>query len=357
MDRRFGTLEIMGLVRLVGQVGVQFKKYTVPIAVKNIIYHFLTRERIKSYGIAHPDKTIYVIRSIADRSPFYIGPVHNLLANYFYVLSHIQYARTKGWIPVVDQLNYPVYNSQSTPIYGTKNPWEYFWLQPGGVSLEEAYQSKHVVLSQRSWFWKWDMAYDIEKYSDKSCIEFYHNLSEAAPLNALTRDYINRAREKIFPMGKRILGVNVRIGGHDKRAVIHGAGHPIQPQIDTLISVVMQCKKSWNIDTIFLACDADYTVQAFRAIFHDSLIVLPRMRSQIGSEYGLDRDKKMFCSEHLFQTTLDYLTEMELLSACNALVGSITSGLRYALVRNGNSFEHVKLLDCGLFQDYRKRGQ
>lgn len=355
MAGRDGALEVMGITDLAKQVGAQYKKYTIPVATKNIIYHFLTRERRKTYGPAHPDQTIYIIRSIADHSPFYIGPVHNLLANYFYVLSHIQYARTKGWIPVVDQLNYPVYNSQSTPIHGTRNPWEYFWQQPGGVSLEEAYQSKNVVLSKQSWFWEWDMAYDVKKYRDKKCVQLFHELSSQAPLNSWTREHVSQIKEKLLPPGQRILGVNVRIGGHDKYAVKHGEGHPIQPQLDALLSIAEQRQKDWNIDAIFLACDTEHVVQAFQSVFSGKLIILPRLRAELGNEYGLDRNKQMFRSEHLFQTSIDYLTEMELLSTCNAFVGSITSGFRYALIRNGNACEHVEVLDCGTFQDCRTR--
>ena len=353
MVRRDSALEIMGLIGNVKQVLGQFQKYTVPVATKNIIYHFLTRERKKSYGTAHPNETIYIIRSIADRSPFYIGPVHNLLANYFYVLSHIQYARTKGWIPVVDQLNYPVYNSQSAPIHGTKNPWEYFWLQPGGLILEEAYRCKNVVLSKQSWFWEWDMGYDIANYNEKACVAFFHKLSETASLNSPTEEYVTRIKQKLLPANQRILGVNVRIGGHDRHAVKHGDGHPIQPPLDTLLSIVAQYQMAWNMDAIFLACDTDHVVQAFQSAFPGKLIILPRLRSELGREYGLDRYKQMFQPNHLFQTCLDYLTEMEILSTCNALIGSITSGLRYALVRNGNSYEHVKILDFGTFQDRR----
>ena len=348
-------MEIMGITGLAKQISAQYKKYTVPVATKNMLYHFVTRERRKTCGSAHPDQTIYIIRSIADRSPLYIGPVHNLLANYFYVLSHIQYARTKGWVPVVDQLNYPVYNSQSTPIHGTKNPWEYFWQQPGGISLEEAYRSKHVVLSKRSWFWEWDMAYDIGKYRDKTCVRFFHDLSCQAPLNSWTRDHVSRMKEEILPPGRRILGVNVRIGGHDRRAAKHGAGHPIQPQLDMLLALVEQRQREWNMDVIFLACDTEHVVQAFQSACSGEVITLPRLRAELGNEYGLDRNKQMFKPEHLYRTSAEYLTEMELLSTCTALIGSVTSGFRYALVRNGNSYEHVEVLDCGTFQDCRMR--
>ena len=357
MVRRDSALEIMGLIDYAKQVQKQFQKYTVPVATKNIIYHFLTRERKTSYGTAHPNETIYIIRSIADRSPFYIGPVHNLLANYFYVLSHIQYARSKGWIPVVDQLNYPVYNSQSTPIHGTKNPWEYFWLQPGGLTLEEAYQCKNVVLSKQSWFWEWDMGYNSAKYMNKEIIGFYHSLLETTPLNAVTKKLVESAQQMTLSLKpqKKILGVNVRIGGHAVRSAIHGNGHPIQPEIEDLIAIVKSKMIEWKMDYIFLASDTDFAVNKFKKEFQDVLIVYPRIRTEIGKEFSRDFLKQLYAPGMEYQTALNYLIEMELLSMCSALIGSITSGLRYAIIENNNQYEHVDILENGYFDDKNKR--
>ena len=105
----------------------QYQKYTFVNATKNLIYHWQTREKRISFGMLNPDKTFYVIRSIDNKNRFYIGPTNNLLANYFYVLSHLVYAQKKGWIPVIDMLNYHVYNSLPYPVNGTMNAWEYFW--------------------------------------------------------------------------------------------------------------------------------------------------------------------------------------------------------------------------------------
>lgn len=354
MAGRDGALEVMGITDLAKQVGAQYKKYTIPVATKNIIYHFLTRERRKTYGPAHPDQTIYIIRSIADHSPFYIGPVHNLLANYFYVLSHIQYARTKGWIPVVDQLNYPVYNSQSTPIHGTRNPWEYFWQQPGGVSLEEAYQSKNVVLSKQSWFWEWDMGYSVEHYTDLSMILQFYEASKQIPMNLMVQEYVEKMKRGIFPKIGKVLGVAFRYGGHAKSCPHHGQGHPIQPEADELISVVKQCMEQWEMDYIFLTSDEMRAVEHFRREFGKQLIVLNRERmnaDMVSSDGKLD---KIYQKDKIYQTTLNYLTEMELLAKCDSLIGSVTSGLRYAIVRNGGKYSQVKILDYGFFPDYRK---
>ena len=354
MGQRCGAVEIMGVKKMLRQIKGQFEKYTFGAAVKNILYHFITRERRKSFGGKNPNETIYIIRSINDKSPFYIGPVHNLLANYFYVLSHIQYAKTKGWIPVVDQLHYPVYNSQKEPINGTTNAWEYFWQQPGGISLEEAYQSKNVVLSKQSWFWQWDMGYNPHGYQDEQCLAFYRNLSHSTTLNAQTQVYVDLVRRRVLPAKKKILGVNVRLGAHALQSERHGAGHPIQPEIDDLISKAKKWFAAWEMDFVLVTSDAQVVVDRFREAFGEKLLVFCRLRAEVGKEYGLDKNKEMYQKANLYQTSLDYLAEMELLASCDGLIGAVTSGMRYALVRSTIKSDMVRVIDCGLFQDPRK---
>lgn len=348
-------MEIMGLMKLLKQLVKQFKKYRFGTAIKNILYHFITRERQKSFGPQNSDKTIYIIRSIDDHSRLYIGPVHNLLANYFYVLSHMQYAKTKGWVPVVDELNYPVYNSIKEPINGTKNAWEYFWKQPGGISLEEAYQSKNVVLSKQSWFWQWDMGYDGNKYRDKRIINEMNICSSKASLNEEMKSFVMEAKKGTFQNRSRILGVNVRLGGYSKESAIRGNGHPMQPDIVELIQLTKIKMSAWNLNYVFLASDTEFAAKRFQEEFGEKLILYKRERAEIGKEYARDAEKHMYAAENSYRTARDYLTEMELLSCCNALLGSITSGLRYALIRNNNAFEHVEIIEKGFLQDDRQR--
>lgn len=331
----------------------QYRTWKPSVATKNILYHLLTREQARSYGPLHADTTFYVIRSIRGDSPFYIGPVHNLLANYFYVLSHLQYAKIKGYVPVVDQQNYPVYNSMPYPVKGTMNAWEYFWQQPCEVPLEEVYHSKHVVLSQQSWFGQWDMGYDISNYTNADMIMQYHRLMESVPLNPGTEQHVRHMKERLLLKDQRVLGVCYRFGGHAKNAK-QGQGHPVSPEIDDLLSVTQQRFQEWEMQKVFLASDEETIIENFRAVYQKQLIVLPRGRMQAGCRYDIQHPNQMYEKKNLYETTLGYLTEMELLASCNALIGSVNSGLRYAVIRNNGRYEHTDILDRGLSADARK---
>lgn len=348
-------MEKMELSTAVKKTIGQFKKYKLKTAIKNIFYHFLTRERKACFGLENPNETIYIIRSLAEKSPFYIGPVHNLLANYFYVLSHICYAREKGWIPVVDQLNYPVYNSHETPINSTRNPWEYFWEQPGGVSLEDAYRSKNVVLSKQSWFWEWDMGYDVGKYTDEKTVAFYRELASEVKLNRVIVAHIKDILDNLFPENKKILGLNVRLGSYARNSQEQHEGHPIHPELEELVLILRDYVKDWEADYIFVASDTEYALEYLKKEFGNKLLVYPRLRAAMGTEYAPDPQKNIYAPGRAYQTALDYLTEMELLTRCCGLIGSVTSGFRYALVHSHCGRERIVVIDKGIFEDGRKK--
>ena len=348
MEERYCALEKMGLIRFGQKIIRRFSENKPSVAFKQMIYDFSTRERKKHFGPENPDIVIYIIRGYNYKSRFCIAPMHNLLANYFYVVSHMFYAKSKGWYPVIDQQNYPVYNSMDYPINGTMNAWEYFWKQPGNISLEEAYKSKNVVLSRQNFFSQWDLGYAVENYYDRRKILEFNKISHLVPLNEIIKQQVDNAKE-VFPKNKRILGVNVRLGAHSVHSVIHGVGHPIQPEVDELIDIIKEKEKDWNTDIVFLASDTEYAVKKFKESFGDRLVTYQRQRAELGKEYKNDPEKEMYKKSNLYQTTLDYLIEMELLACCDSLIGSVTSGFRYAVVQNGGQYSNIEVIDCGTF--------
>lgn len=334
-----------------------YKKYKFIPATKNIIYHWNTRERKKSFGKSNPDKIFYVIRPIDFASPFYIGAELHLLANYFYVLSHLPYAQEKGWIPVIDQQNYPVYNSLPNAIYGTKNAWEYYWQQPYHYELSEVYKSENVVLSKQNWFSEWDMGYNIDNYTDKKIISFYNNLSKFFQLQPHIQEHIEKRINNIFPKGKKVLGVSVRYVGYSRRSYYQAPGHPIAPELGELIEIVKKRYEEWGMDLIFLASDDQDSIGLFKTVFGEKLKFLLRNRTDTSKKYDKQNINPLYWENNIYQTSLSYLTEMELLAKCNGLIGSVTSGLRYAIIKNNNKYEHVEIIDNGKFPNFNKNNE
>lgn len=338
---------------LIKQVLNQYKKWKFIPATKNILYHWVNRERKKSFGKKNPDKIFYVIRGINSNSRLYIGAVHNLMANYFYVVSHMMYAEKMGWIPVIDQLNYPVYNTIEEPINGSKNAWEYYFVQPTEYTLEEVYQSKNVVLSKRSWFGEYDMGYNIENYYNEDVISYYSAIAEKLHLNSPTQQHVEMVRSQYFNENQKVLGVAYRYGGHAVDCMVKGAGHPMQMAVAELIAMTEKLMHEWEMDKVFLTSDEETIVSLFQERFQDRLIVLPRTRRVAGKEAACY--SQLYGKSNIHETTLGYLTEMELLANCDAFLGTVTSGVRYARIRNGLNYKYCKIIDNGLLPNPKKR--
>lgn len=322
---------------------------TLAKGLRYMIYAFLYREERASFGSANPGRTVYIIRSLAEDSQYYTGVRLNLLANFSYVLSHMLYAKERGWLPVVDQLNYPVYNKEAFPVHGSENPWEYYWRQPGGCTLEEAYASKDVVLSARRWYEPGNLKYSAEAHMDQALIKDFHALMDMVPLNDATAAYREDRMAQVLAGRGRVLGVSMRAGGYSREGAYRSPGHPIQPTRDDLLRLTEERMRAWNMDAVFLATEENDNIVCFREHFGDRLIYLPRERYDKWHPATKGKPNPLYRPGKKYQTGLDYLTEMELLAACDSLLGSVTSGLRYAILRNGGRFSHLEVLDRGRF--------
>jgi hypothetical protein len=340
------------MINKIKKIPAYISKFGFKKTVKNALYAFFYRKKTKHFGTLNPDVTFYVIRPINSDSRFYTGPVHNLLANFFYVLSHLKFARDNNYVPIVDMENYKVYNSLDEPINDTKNAWEYFFCQPFQSKplqskLNEIYKSKNVILSKCSWFSQWDMGYDVNNYQNKDIIALYS--SPAPKLNSQTENAVAESYIQVFGERKGILGVSYRFGGHSKECLRVGAGHPIQPEVAELIDITEKNLNLLNLKYVFLASDEEYSVKCFQEKFGENLLLLPRIRTSKEQYATPEWFEQFYGKNSIYATSLEYLTEMELLSKCDALIGSITSGFRYAVIRNNNNYSKLVTIDNGLF--------
>lgn len=311
------------------------------------------RERRVSYGDKNPDKTFFVIR------PYYylvlneFNVLHaQLLFNYYRNLQFIAYAVNRGWIPVVDWgIQYGrMQHMEEYPVNGTENGWEYFWNQPSEYTLDEVYQSKNVVLSTRNTIdtefmppcqYPWPFQQTAE-----DCAKMCPKYDQLISFNKTTAQYIEQKEKMLFPKGTRIMGVSIR--GTD----YGGSGletHPIQASVCDLIAAIKKRMRQWDMDYIFLACESDVVVDAIRSKIGDKLLVLPRQRYEGRAAPQDDEHNPLYARGHRYQTNLDYVTEMALLSHCTSLLASMSGGVRIAIIWNAMRYEKMEILDNGVW--------
>lgn len=315
-------------------------------------------EKRTSFGTENPDKIFYVLRPYyyLQRNELTVN-VSNLLMHYYRNLQHLAYAVEKGWIPVVDWENYgPFPHEENYPVNGTENCWEYYWNQPSEYTLEEVYRSKNVILSVQntrdnkyvpSCSFRAPLQKQAEDYAER-CPQY----DKLITLNEYTAKYIQEKQDKLFPKNARILGVAVRGTSYGISATKNNVnGHPIQPKIGNLIESIRTTMDEWKMDYVFITCELDSVILEIENAFEGKVLYLSRQRYKTPPMRG-DIEKNLdplYVPGQKYQTNLDYLTEMVLLSRCTSLLAAMSSGVRAAIIWNDKSYEQMKIFDNGLW--------
>lgn len=307
------------------------------------------REKQVSFGDKNPDKTFFVIRPYYYLEPNEVATtVANLLYHYYRNLQHLSYAVKNGWIPVIDWENYgPFPHGEDHPIHGTMNCWEYFWNQPSEYTLEEVYQSKNVILSSRN---SVDYGLIPSTRIAPPLSDYAKRIARLCPVydglitrNQETERYIQEKQDGLFPKDARILGISVRGASYGAKQV---PGHPVQPAVHKLLQAAEEVVEEWGADYIFFACEMSTIVDEMRNQFGDRLLVLPRHRYDV---LPTKEDDPLYVPGERYQTNLDYLTEMVLLSRCDSLLAGMSGGVRAAIVWNANAYSHIKIFENGMW--------
>lgn len=322
-----------------------------------LCWELLTKgaEKHTSFGEENPNKTFYVIRPYYFLQPnaFIFRNVANLLTQYYYCLQKLSYAIENNWIPVVDWQNYgQLPHAEDYPVNGTTNSWEYYWQQPSEYTLEEVYHSKNVILStqnigQYGYIPNASMAPPYSEYAYQLA-EKCPRYAATIPLNQTTQAYVDKSYDELFPKGKKVLGVVVRGSAYGKNATPLRS-HPKQIDIKNLIKETEKYLELWEMDCIFFVNEIQEMVDEMKEAFGDRMICLPRERDHIDRPTDGITKNPLYADGRRYQTNLDYVTEVALLSRCDSLIGSMSSGARTALIWNAQKYEHIYMFEKGLW--------
>lgn len=322
-----------------------------------LLYELFTKgyEKKISPGELNPNITFYVIRPYYFLEPndLILSNVANLLTQYYYCLQKLSYAVEKGYIPVVDWENYGrLPHSEDYPINGSNNSWEYYWQQPSEYELTEVYNSKNVILStqnigQFGYIPNCAMKPPFNVYA-KNIIKNCPRYAKLIPLNRVTEDYVEKNYNLLFPKEGKVLGVIIRGSSYGKKGT-QFSSHPMQIGIKELIKEIKKTLEAWEYDYIFFVNEVQEIVDIIKKEFGDRVIILPRMRDSISRPTDGSVLNPMYEDGQRYKTNLDYVTEIALLSKCDSIIGSMSSGTRTALIWNGGEYEHVYIFEKGLW--------
>ncbi len=301
-----------------------------------------------SYGNLNKDKKFYVIK--------YNRPECGIYSMIFHLIPQMEYALHRKYTPIIDCRETYLYMIQDEENAGKENAWDYYFEQPAGFySLDEVYQSKHVIYVRKNAFGiKKSISYLDTPMPDKDLHYWGALFNQCLRPNAVIRDRIEKEKEG-FPKDGRILGISIRAGyrwgGLMKDALYYQ--HPRVPDCDTFILEISRILEKWNYSSFFLSCDdREYSDRIARRFGNQCI----RMDRPLLHFFENDRtvipveERLIEFQDYTTQKrTEDYIVETYLLSQCESLYACNGSGVQFAYIVNDGKYKNLKIYDEGLW--------
>lgn len=331
------------------------KSYNVGFQKLQILYKNKRAMRKQNYGNLNKDKTFYVIYSEWPQT-------WGLATTVSIVLNNIKYAIDRGWIPVVDLKRCYLFNIQNKENQGKENAWDYYFEQPvPGYSLEDVYQSRHVILAPEkgqpygSMDWK-----NMKDLSDEMYTPYFMATEKYIRIRPEILERAEEIRRTLFgrAKGKKILGIGMRAGLYWGE-LIHTqrfANHPRGLNIDEYIEFTHQYMREFGCEYIFVSCDDRYYMDRMEQEFGEKCLY---MKDRILLRHFDDEGNPLREKDGEFAETnkqsvqersVDYLIEVYLLSVCDCLFRVQGGNSVLACLLNNRRYENYYMVDRGVYR-------
>lgn len=250
----------------------------------------------------------------------------------------------KGFIPIIDLASHPnIYNGFKNN--SIKNPWEIFFNQPFGYTLENIKKkAKNIIYVQCH---RGQHSPNFGIFYHSILVNYWHNF--ASIYMPIKQELINEANFKfkyLFHRTQNVLGILIR--GTDYIAK-KPFGHPIQPNPEMVFEDIIKMNKKNKYDWYFLTTEDDLIRLKFIKKFGNKL---KYYKSKININY--DYNKKQFLA---YNTKIIgnisffkiYVINIIILSKCLDLITSRTGGSIVALILT-KGFRNIKVYYLGWYK-------
>ncbi|NME83737.1 hypothetical protein [Clostridium sp. SM-530-WT-3G] len=289
-----------------------------------------------SFGLLNDNKTILLIRPNSEDG------VQGLMSLFIQTMRWIDYANKKSYIPYID------YKKYETQYYdGENNVWEYFFTQPTGLTRNEVYNSKNVIISGNTWSESVNYKlYCGEIFSDNNlCKECYDIIWKNIDLSEEVKKIIEKENEKLGV--ENCIGVYLRGTDYVR---LKPTGEYVQPAVEEVISKIKEFLVKYGDINLFLVTEDESYYQKLTQEFKDKIKIVSfdsfisnyECNKYLSKSGLLETDKK--------KRGMDYLIKIILLSKCKYLVSSITMGSIAAYSINGGNYEDKYIFNLGYYE-------
>lgn len=307
---------------------------------QNVVYSLLWKKRQRSFGEKNADREIVILDYACDDEG--LGSIAKC------AFAHFMWMTRSGYVPVMNLSKYP---NQYLAAEG-ENMWEYFFEPVTSVSVEEAYQSRHVIVAGEndiSW-----CDFHINPYQ-RAYMKAFGNREEfrrTIRINQKTKEHIEHKMPKEFREGKRILGVVAR--GTDFRNAAAVKTNKIWrenvAEIEKVIEVCRHYKEKNDYDYIYVATEDQEYFDKFKKCFGESLLSISQRRVTYDYENGDFKSvRELLAAENGKMMGRDYLSGVWSLTECTALLYNVECGaVRLAWLWKQGDYELFQCIDPGL---------
>lgn len=255
------------------------------------------------------------------------------------VLYNCIYASDYNMIPVVDM-------QSKTNIYleedevGKVNAWEKYYLQPGGVSYEEAIESSDYIVSDESQ--EWFDYIRVRKYRLKDNEYLREQYQKYIKLNYTTKERCETNWRSILKRAElvddsRVLGLCLR--GTDYK----NFNHAKNPTVLSMKSMIIDIMKKYKCEAIYIATED-------KGIFDEICKTLSEFKL-LQFNAGQLIETKGYIGDFIRQTksadeaSIEYLSILYMLNECNCLLGGICGATIVAQYKRAIPYDYFNIID------------
>lgn len=332
-ERKKMMLEILG-----GQYGMLYRMYC-------YFFHkerrYLWNEYFYNMHARKNGKTFVILRAPYSNT--------GLMSDIGYFMCLISFWNAKkNYIPVIDMKNYKSPYLKDEEV-GKIDAWA-FWFKPvSGISADEAYANRKVVLSghlYRQIRKEQESFADIVNYKPNTVKKWAAIYKKYFHLNNEMKQKLIQERKKIFADNKKkVLGVKFRSTDY---LYCLPLDHSIQASCEEMADYTEKIMKKDGYDKVYLSVENPSVVEKFREKFRKKLLIYDCKLADCA-------DNKITCMSEAAvksvgerQSGEDYLIQILLLSLCDGLLCCENSGVNVAIAMNGGKYEKVYHVNKGI---------
>ncbi len=305
--------------------------------VKNLDSEFM-QVSLETFGEKSDGDILYFIDMKESHSGFFAD--HNRLLTLLY------FADRYGLKPVVEFSSGYCYAEQH-PVNGTENPFEYYFKQPGGVSLEELKKHKCVLRSRK----ENGNAVVPLKEGNGGYARSERYMDEMARITA-KYIHLNETLSRQFEREiSQLLGDNITLAVHVRGTDFkqNFNGHPAWVSAEEYLKEAKKVFEAGDYEKVFLATDDSEALLLFKKQFKENLLYYEDVVRSDGNDTVMHSKSQR--ENHHYLLGVEVLRDMYTLASCNGLVAGLSQvsfAARIQKKSGGEDYKDLVVIDKGI---------